>query len=183
MSRHTLLFFLLLGLSVSGFAQLPFEVHAGGGLTFPTGDMGGNFNTGAHFVLGGGPNIAPFVRLQAEYMYNHVGMNSSFANSFGAGGGSAHVNSLTIDPVVHGHLPGTRWGLFGTGGIGYYRRTEVFTNPAFSLHNGAFGYNIGGGVTKDITGPLNLYFEVKYHRAVTGRGDTQLVPVTVGLTF
>ncbi len=184
MMRTVALFLSVLVLSLASFGQsLPFEVHAGGGFTVPTGDQSGRFTTGGHFLLGGGFSIFPHVELQAEYMYNALGVTTSYANSYLAQSGSAHVNSVTVNPVIHLGAPLTRYGVYATAGIGYYRRTIEFSDPGFSLHNGAFGYNVGGGVTRKLSGPASLFLEVRYHDAGTGRGSTQMVPVTVGIRF
>lgn len=184
MVRKFTLVFLALFFAAAGFAQsLPFEVHAGGGFTVPTGDMDGRYTTGGHFLLGGGFSIFPHVELQAEYMYNALGVTSSYANQNLAARGSAHVNSVTVNPVIHIGAPLTRYGVYATASIGYYRRTIEFSNPGFSLHNGALGYNVGGGLTRKLSGPASLFLEVRYHDAGTGRGSTQMIPVTLGIRF
>jgi Outer membrane protein beta-barrel domain len=173
----------LLGFTGSALAQLPFEAHVGGGWTSPTGDMTPNFQTGGNFLVGGGFNFLPKVELQAEYMYNTFGLSRSFINQGLATDGRAHVNSVTVDPRINLHIPGTSWGVYGLAGAGYYRRTIEFSGPSYNLHNGAFGYNIGGGVTYHLWGPADAFFDVRYHHAATGRGNTQMVPITIGIRF
>lgn len=164
-------------------AQSPFELHAGGGWNVPTGDMSGNFTKGGNFQVGGGFSILPNLELQADYMYNTFGVTGSYANSQLATGGHANVNSFTVDPRLHLGIPATRLGVYALAGVGYYRRTIDFSGPSYSLHNGAVGYNVGGGVTYKVFGPASAYFEVRYHNAFTGRGNTQMVPFTIGIRF
>jgi hypothetical protein len=177
-----LLAFLVVAMG-SAWAQLPFNIHGGGGWTTPTGDQSGRFETGGHYTVGGGFSILPLLDLQVDYMHTSLGLSRSYINSQPASDGHGVVNSVTVDPRLHVGLPGTRLGVYGLAGLGYYRRTIEFNRPDFKLHNGALGYNIGGGVTYKVVSAASLYFEVRYHDAVTGRGNTQMVPFTLGIRF
>lgn len=114
----------------NAFAQLPFgaEIHAGAGYTFPQGEFGRRFDGRGHFIAGGGFKILPFTELQAEYMFNTFGINRPTLARLGEPNGDAHVQSITVNPVLHLPVPG-RFGVYGTAGIGYYHRTIQFTQP------------------------------------------------------
>lgn len=201
--------FLVLFLGAAALAQLPtsFEVHVGGGFTVPTGDLSGRLDGRGHFLVGAGYNFLPKLELQAEYMHNTFGISRSELARNNEPNGDANVNSLTIDPVLHIHLPFTRLGAHAMAGIGYYRRTVEFTRPTTALttffdpffgfftaavpanqiigsvSRDGFGYNIGAGLDYNLSGPAQLYFEVRYHDAHMAHGNTQMVPLTIGLRF
>lgn len=188
-------------------AQLGFEAHVGGGFTVPTGDMNGRLAGRGHFVVGAGYNFLPALELQAEYMYNTFGITRSELQRINEPNGDAHVHSITVDPVLHLHLPFTRLGAHVMGGLGYYRRTVEFTRPTTalttffdpffgfftaavpanqvigSISRNGFGYNAGAGLDYKLSGPSALYFEVRYHDAHMSHGDTEMVPFTIGLRF
>jgi hypothetical protein len=191
------------------FAQGPegLEGHIGGGFTVPTGDMDGRLAGRGHFVVGGGYQFLPALELQAEYMYNTFGLTRGELFRINEPNGDGHVHSITIDPVLHLHLPFTRLSARAMAGIGYYRRTVEFTQPTTALttffdpffgfftaavpanqvigsvtRNG-FGYNIGAGLDFTLVGRTKLYFDARYHDAHMAHGNTQMVPLTVGLRF
>lgn len=197
------------GLTGHAFAQMPFgaELHIGGGYTVPQQDFGKRFDGRGHFIIGGGFKILPFTELQAEYMYNTFGINRRTLASLNEPNGDAHMQSITVNPVVHLPVPG-RFGLYGTAGVGFYHRTVEFTRPTTAVvtffdpyfgyffnapvaanqvigskSRNAFGYNIGAGITYKLSGPAQLYFEARYHDVFTPHGHTQILPVTVGIRF
>jgi len=205
-----ILFALTLALfSTLGFAQIPegLEGHIGAGFTVPTGDMDGRLAGRSHFQIGAGFSLLPLLELQGEYMHNTFGITRSALARINEPNGNAHVNSFTVDPVLHLHLPFTRLSARAMAGVGYYRRTVQFTQPTTALTTvfdpffGVFtaavpanlvvgsatrnglGYNLGAALDYALAGRLKLYFDVRYHDAHMAHGNTQMVPVTVGLRF
>jgi opacity protein-like surface antigen len=150
--------------------------------------------------------VLRFAELQAEYMYNTFGINKNTIARVGIPNGDAHVHSITVNPVVHLPVPG-RLGAYATGGVGWYHRiveatrpvavTTIFFDPFFGFIPGvvganqviasrsrdAVGYNIGAGLTYKLSGPAQLYVESRYHHAFTAHGDTEMLPITIGLRF
>jgi opacity protein-like surface antigen len=200
---------LCLSVSRTGFGQGPegLEGHIGGGFTVPTGDMNGRLAGRGHVVVGAGYTFLPALELQAEYMYNTFGLTRGELLRINEPNGDGHVHSITIDPVLHLHLPFSRVSARAMAGIGYYHRTVEFTQPTSALttffdpffgfftaavpanqvigsvsRNG-FGYNVGAGLDFALAGRAKLYFEARYHDAHMAHGDTEMLPLTVGLRF
>jgi opacity protein-like surface antigen len=64
----------LLTMPARGFAQTkPVEVNFGGGVSFPTGNIADDFDTGWNGAFGVTFNVAPAVGIQAEYLYQRFG--------------------------------------------------------------------------------------------------------------
>ena len=48
----------------------------------------------------------------------------------------------------------------------------------------AGGFNVGGGLAFRLgDSPTNLYVEVRYHHAMTGRVETEILPLTFGVRW
>lgn len=185
-----------------------FTFNAGGGATVPLGELAQRLDNGWHLSVGGGYNFAPQFGVIAEYMYHGMGVTRSTLNAASVPDGNAHIQSVTLNPIVRLNPKG-RVGAYFIGGVGYYRRTVEFTEPSTatvllfdpffgffvpvlvpvnrvigSVVRDGFGGNVGGGVTFALgQSGMKLYTEARYHRADAGSVTTQFVPVTVGVRW
>jgi len=82
---------------------------------------------------------------------NGMGVNGTTLNNLGFGGGSLHVFSATIDPIVHLN-PHGRVDVYAIGGGGLYHQYQDFTQPALATVTGFnpfFGfYSVTVGVNR-----------------------------------
>ncbi|WP_158791156.1 outer membrane beta-barrel protein [Granulicella sp. L60] len=118
---------------------------AGGGFTLPTGGSHNYLSPGWKFQVGGGRNFNKTLGVLVQFDYDHFGfqtntLNNLLAiyNSLGATdqngnpltqlGGSSHVWSFTVDPVINYYTSDT-WGAYVTAGLGFYHKTANFTIP------------------------------------------------------
>jgi len=180
LSHRVLCFVAFLGFSIvtasaqSNFKRFNFDV--GGGLGIGRGDVG-KFVGGSYFgVAGGGLNVSRMFGFNAEYMYYDLPLKPSVIQQQGIPGASGHLHTVTLNIIANAPLSG-RFGAYGIGGIGFYRRSVSATidhlpdgalcQPAFiwwgiqcsngsvfpvgqtisSFSKDAGGFNFGGGVT------------------------------------
>lgn len=195
-------------LTASAQSEHPVTVNVGGGFTPLTGNLSRRLDNGWHFTGGAGYNVHGPFSLGLQFTYNGFGVNRSTLAQAGAPNGDSHVWSLTVDPKMQ--LPfGSKFKPYVVGGVGYYRRTVNFTQPALrrvTFYDPFFGYLFPGlvptnqvlaTVTRDgIGGNLgagwevklgnsgaHLFTEARYHYAATGSVPTRMVPLTIGVRF
>ncbi len=185
----------------------------GGGVGFPRGAAANFANKGVNLVAGGGVNLRRFLALDAEFMRHNLPIKQDLINALDVpkASASARVYAVTLNAIVpiptHGKL-----GFYAIGGGGWYHKSGELTvstsipgtvcDPFYiwlidcknglvpsntkvaSSSNGAWGDNIGGGITYRFGySPLKLFAEVRYHHVPNKPVDTDLLPFTVGLKW
>ena len=195
-------------LTASAQSEQPITVNLGGGFTPLVGNLSNRLDNGWHLTGGAGYNLHGPFSLGLQFTYNGLGVNRSTLSQAGAPNGDAHLWSLTVDPKMQ--LPfASKFKPYVVGGVGYYRRTVNFTQPALqpvTFYDPFFGYLFPGvvpvnrvlaTVTRDgIGGNLgagweaklgnsraSLFTEARYHNAATGSVPTRMVPLTIGIRF
>ncbi len=172
----------------------------GGGFNLPTGGTHNYLTTGYNFQVGAGRNFNKTFGVLVQFDYDHFGfqtatLNNLLAiyNSLGAQdqngnplsilGGSSHVWSFTLDPIVN-YYTSDSWGAYVIGGIGFYHKTANFTIPGTGFYydpyygyipyvsnqtidkytSNAFGANGGLGITYKFSRFANerFYAEARY---------------------
>ncbi|PYX48302.1 MAG: hypothetical protein DMG79_12065 [Acidobacteria bacterium] len=197
-------------------------------LTLPSSAQGFNFNFGAgpgfpldktsdfahpsyNFVVGGGPNLVPHVKLNAEFMFHGLPVQHNIIHQLGFSDVKGRLYSLTGNLIV-GSSIGGRKNAYLIGGWGWYRRSIEAKQAALSVGeicepwwwwdaqcvNGivssevtvgsrtssAGGFNVGGGLMFPLgESSANFYAEVRYHRAFTRNGETSILPLTFGIRW
>jgi opacity protein-like surface antigen len=190
--------------------ERPFTFNVGGGYTPMVGQISTHLDNGWHFTVGGAYNVAHPFSIGLNYTYNGVGVSRSVIDLVGAPDANARIWSITADPKLRIPTHG-RFAPYIIGGVGYYRRSADFTQPAFVptlvvdpffgfafpgvvqtnqvIHRAqasGVGGSLGGGFDFDlgtVRSHSQLYVESRYHYADTGRIPTRMVPLTVGIRF
>jgi opacity protein-like surface antigen len=166
----------------------------GGGATFPTGDVSDFLSTGFNVMglVGFEVPMIPF-GLRVDAIYNH----HSFKDCTGACSGSARVFGGNLNAVFSFPMEGTGFAPYITGGIGFANvdASADFTGISDSRVHGSiaaaetsggsenkFSWNAGGGIKFGISG-LEFFAEARYLSVLTNDGSTNLIPITLGITF
>ncbi len=182
--------------------------NIGGGFTPAVGALSQRLDNGWNFTGGAAYNIRPSFSLGAQFMYNGLGVSRSLLDAAGAPDGDANVWSITAQPRLE--LPfSSKLNPYLVGGIGYYRRTVHFTQPALAattffdpffgvlfpgvistnqvlgtITRSGIGGNLGGGFAFSLGhGGTEVFTEARYHYANTGHTPTRMIPVTIGIRF
>jgi opacity protein-like surface antigen len=184
------------------------NISAGAGVSFPTADASGNFNTGWDLDFRGGYNISRDFLADLDFSYNHWGLSNRALARFGQPGGYGDVWSLTFAPEIR-VAPRGRLDPYIIVGAGLYHRGLTLTQPAtvqtifcdpffgycypaivgvnqvvgsFSTYKG--GFNAGGGIEFRLNGPLKLFAEARYNEMFTTRGpNLSYLPLTFGVRW
>ena len=187
------------------FNRWAFE--AGAGFNAPVGNAKPYITWGGNLTVGAGLHFPHGMSLLGEYSFMNNKLPGAFIAAGGGTGGNAHINSITIAPVID-LLPHYKVSVYFTGGGGWYHKSTNFfvtvccnfygypvniTTNSFSSNQ--WGGNIGLGFTYRIGGTYGdsqtrLFAEARYLFINTppitqtnGLGTTGLVPVTIGLRF
>jgi hypothetical protein len=189
-------------------AQSNWNVEVGGGVTAPTGDISSHLTKGWNIDLGGGYEFNKTLELDANFVFNGLGVSKAALQALQMPDGNARVMSLTVGPKVHFPIASSLSG-YVAGGAGWYRRTVEFTQPTVavvdiidpwwgylgseivpanqvlgSVSRNAWGVNGGGGVSVALGhSGAELFAEVRYHYAHINPTRTSIVPVTFGVRF
>jgi len=182
-----------------------FNVGGGGSLMNATTQT---FVRNGGVVAGGGVtrNYGKYLGLQAEFQWNNLPLRTSALASAQAPGGTAHLYSVMVDPIIN--IPVTKvWSGFIVIGGSYYHRDGKLDSSSVirgtgcspfyhwwgTCRNGSipetgnflstsqndFGFNAGFGVSRKIRSNLEFYAEFRYLRS----SATSLRPITIGFRF
>jgi opacity protein-like surface antigen len=198
---------------IPAFAQQSYSKYifnAGAGPGFNQSRTSDFADTSFHFVGGGGFNFSQSIGTSIEYQYYRLSIKDNIAQQASLEDPSGHLDSLSLNGIlrVPNHL-----GIYGIGGIGWYRRT-VHSGQATNVPAGtpcpdiwawwdipcsggvtqsatvlndnsddAFGVNMGAGVNFRISGRLKGYTEIRYHHAYHHQISTQVTPLTFGIRW
>ncbi len=194
---------------VKGYKNWTFNAGGGANLT--------NGNT-KNFVRGGGGaleagaarNFSKYFGLRMDFQWDDLPLRDSALFLAQAPGGTSHVYSLSLDPIIN--IPATpTWGGYVLAGPSYYHRTGKLDsstaipgsacNPFFgwwgtcrsvslpingnflSASQYEFGENFGGGITHKITDRFEMYLEFRYLHGKHSSITTDLRPITIGLRW
>jgi hypothetical protein len=182
-------------------------IEAGAGFNAPIGNDTPYITWGGNFTGGGGLNFSKRFTLLGEFQFMDNKLPGAFVAAGGGQAGSAHILSLTADPVID-LFPTRVNSAYVTGGGGYYHKSTNFTVQeccdfygypvnvtANSFSSNQAGLNIGLGLTHRLggvygDGKMKLFGEARYvyiHTpAITvanGLGTTELIPVTFGVRW
>jgi hypothetical protein len=185
--------------------RLTFE--AGAGFNAPIGNDGPYITWGGNFTVGAGLRMSDRLSILGEYQYIDDKLPGAFVSAGGGDNGNAHINSITVDPVIE-LFPKWKNSVYAVGGAGWYHKStnfnvevccDFFGYPvnltANSFSSDQLGANVGlgiehrlGGIYGD--GKAKLFAEARYLfintpgiNETNGLGTTELIPVTFGVRF
>lgn len=186
-------------------SRLAFE--AGGGFNAPIGNDGPYITWGGNFTGGAGLRFSRRLSALVEYQFIDNKLPGAFVAAGGGTGGNAHIQSITLDPVLD-LFPKASNSVYLVGGGGWYHKSTNFTVQqccdfygypvtftANSFSSNQLGGSIGIGYSRRLPGvygdgTTKLFAEARYlfinTPAITqnnGVGTTGLIPVTVGVRF
>jgi opacity protein-like surface antigen len=88
-------------------------------------------DNGWHVSFGAGYNFSNRFSVAGQFMYNGLGVSRGGLQEFSVPDGNADVWSITAEPRIN-FTPRRRFSPYFIGGVGYYRRTVEFTQPALA---------------------------------------------------
>jgi hypothetical protein len=165
-------------------------------------------DNGWHVTFGAGYNFSSRFSVGGQFMYNGLGVSRGVLQEFSVPDGTANVWSITAEPRIN-FAPRRRFTPYFIGGVGYYRRTVEFTQPALAqtvVFDPFFGFvpvtvqvnqilgafvrdGIGGSAGLGFDAPVRgesgpkFFTEVRFHYSDAGGIPLRMVPVTLGLRF
>jgi hypothetical protein len=184
------------------------NLNAGGGFSFPTGEAGKHFDWGWHGAAGAGWNPTARLGILAEYQYNRFTLSDATLTAFHVPSGDSNIWHITGNGMFRFN-PGKRIDGYVIGGYGFYRRRVNFPEPTTSAGlvcdawlqicppgvvpvnytlgpsiTQSGGVNVGGGGTYRVgEGPLKIYGEVRAHWMFSSPGSTTFIPITFGVRW
>ncbi len=185
-----------------------FTADVGGGVSPLTSAISDRLNTGWNFTVSGGYNFSSMFSTSVRYTYNGFGINRAVLTEAQVPDGNARLWSVTAEPKLR-FSRHAAVSPYLVGGVGYYRRTIEFTQPALAstvlldpffgflfpavvqvnqvigrISRSGIGGNLGFGVeTRLGHNGLKFFGEARYQYADTGRIPTRMVPITFGIRW
>lgn len=181
--------------------------EAGGGFNAPVSKDIPNITWGGNLTIGGGLHLSRSFTLLGEYQFIADKLPGALVNAGGGDTGNAHINSITVAPVLD-LLPGHATSVYVTGGGGWYHKStnwnvlvgyDFYGYPVYATANSfssnQWGANGGLGISHRLggvygDGTMKLFAEVRYLWINTppigqpnGLGTTELIPVTFGVRW
>ena len=211
LGRHLALALLCAFLPLPANSQT-YNFTIGSGPGFPLGSTNKFANISYNFVTGGGVNVSPHIKMDAEFMFHGIPVQKNIVDQLGLSDVKGRLYALSGNLLVGGPI-GHGKNVYGIVGVGWYRRTleakqtvlqagtlcspywswwgEECVNGIFahdvtvgSRTSSAPGFNVGGGLTYQLgDSPAHVYVEVRYHHASTHNVRTDVLPLTIGLRF
>jgi hypothetical protein len=116
--RAALVLFLL---ALPACAQ-SFNFNVGAGPGFPLGTTANFVHNSYDFVVGGGPNLRPHVKMNVEFMFHGIPVHQDIIQQVGVSDIKGRLYSLSGNLML-GTSAGGNKGAYLIGGGGWYRRT------------------------------------------------------------
>lgn len=181
--------------------------EAGGGFNAPIGNDTPYITWGGNFTLGAGLRLNKAISVLAEYQFIDDKLPGALVAAGGGETGNAHINSITVSPMID-LFPKKANSAYVVGGGGWYHKSTNFniqeccdfygypvTVTANSFTSNQLGGNIGFGISHRFAGmygdgTTRVFAEARYLFINTpgvnqnnGLGTTELIPVTLGVRF
>ncbi len=142
--------------------------------------VGGNL--GFTSITSGGSGDKNSFHFNVEGSYR-VDYKTSVVSTIGF---TSYTNSSLLEVTGNGRYvfnPAEEYKFFGEVGLGSYT-VKVDVLGLISLSQSYFGFNLGGGVIKNINDKVGIIAKVKYHNPLTGSdGALNWINTTVGVYF
>jgi hypothetical protein len=128
----------------------------GAGLTLPVGGSHNYLATSYNIQAAAARNFNKTFGVQVEFdwanfgfqtatlnrqlaLYNSLGATDQNGNPLSQLGGTSHIWSFTLDPIMNFYTSDT-WGAYVIGGGGFYHKTANFTVPSIGTYCDFFGF-------------------------------------------
>jgi hypothetical protein len=143
LSNRILFLLVFCGLVASASAQSIFDhldylerlnYNVGGGLGIGRSYVAAFTGNSPFGVAGVGKNFGHLFSADAEYMYYDLGLRPSVEFNQGLPNAKGHMQSISLDGLVHAPYHFHRFGAYGIFGVGFYRRT-VSVRPTTLVSN------------------------------------------------
>lgn len=166
----------------SAHAQLTFS--AGGGASFPLGNLGNTFGTGYNLLASLGIGMPSWpVNLRVDGMFNEMNPQK------GVPSGSLQLWTLNAD-LVYNIVPMKTAGImpYIVAGAGYYNDSYHVSASGSSVGAGgnthANNFGLNGGIGLRAGAPtLSVFIESRFHYIFQSNGNIDFIPLTAGITF
>ena len=179
---------IILGSTASAQRGMGINLYGGGGLTFPTSDLGDMTKTGYHGMLGFGLNLVPTLETVGRVAYHTLGLKDETGSDgdFTVSEYGVDVHAYMADPTVN-FKP---YALIGAGWTKYDFPSEI-TSALGDLGAGfsdleqetKFYYAFGGGLKVDAAPKLKFFMELRYTKISVKDVSFNHFPITVGLNL
>jgi Outer membrane protein beta-barrel domain len=167
---------------LTGLALLAFTAAPASAQWFVTPYAGGQFGGETqenHFNLGGGVGFlgAGMYGFEADFNYAPNFFNSTDAINFSDTSGNLSTvmfNGMIAAPTRMVVRP------YGSGGIGFMKRSVEDVGSAFAVKNNDLGFNVGGGLIAQFNDHVGWRTDVRYFRAVVDNEEDNEFDVALG---
>src|SRR5579862_4427382 len=130
--RFSIVFIFIYGLLTLPLSAQGFNFNIGAGPGFPLGTTSDYAHTSYNFVVGGGPNLVPHVKLNSEFMFEGLPIHDNIIQQYDFSDIKGRLYSLTGNVIV-GSSIGAGKGVYLIGGGGWYRRTIEAKQTVLSI--------------------------------------------------
>jgi opacity protein-like surface antigen len=161
-------------------AQAQVELGVGGGVSIPIGDFGDAAKTGWNALANIGYNLPSGFGLRGDFYYgenNAKGVPSGVSAKWKLAGGLANVlYSFKSPGTVHPYI---------LGGLGFMelKATASSGGVSASVSETKFTFGGGAGIKFKAGTDSNIFVEGRYITVNTTGGNTNFIPITVGVNF
>ena len=129
-----------IGISAAQEAEHKWTANLGAGFTPLVGALDQRLDNGWNISFGGGYNFNDHFSLDAQVMYNGLGVSRGVLNELAVPDGNARVWAFTVEPRLN-FAPRRHFTPYIVGGVGYYRRVVEFTQPTVAAVTVFDGYS------------------------------------------
>lgn len=192
-----------------GYENWTFNV--GGGASLTNGSTKTFVRGGGGIAAAGvARNYSKYFGLRLDFQFDNLPLRTSALQAAQAPSATDHVYSVTLNPIIN--IAATKvWGGYITAGPGFFHRSGkldsstaipgsacnsffLWWGHCFNdslpingnfLHSSQnqFGYNFGGGITRQIRPGLDFYAEFRYLHGKHDGITTDLRPITIGVRW
>lgn len=159
---------------------LGFNLYGGGGVSFPSSDLGDIAKTGYHGLAAFGISPVPSIETVARFAHNSFPVKDGGDEKF-------TISEYGLDIRANLAAPGFNFRPYALIGGGFAKLS--FTQSALDQLVGALKpetklfYCIGGGIKVNALPKVNFFFEVRYTKLTTGDKNLDNLPISIGLNL
>jgi hypothetical protein len=155
-------------------------------------------------------NTNQYFGFRADFQFDNLPLRQSALDSAQAPTASSRVYSIMLDPIIN--VPASKnWGGYIVFGPAFFHRSGRLQSSAalpgsscdaffiwwgnclasglplsgdfLKANQNEFGFNFGGGITRQIRGDIEFYAEIRYMHGTHNSVTTDLRPITIGVRW